>query len=79
MKTVAMEQDLWAAMYLTLLEYGTCMCRDGAPLKNVRMLLDVLVPPIAAAAGHPGVLTELDGELRALVVSRERAIAAHTN
>lgn len=79
METVRMEQDLWAAMYLSLLEYGVCLCRQGAPPKHVRMLLDVLIPPVACAAGRPGMLAELEGELRAVLAARERAIASITN
>lgn len=79
MKTVGMEQDLWAAMYLSLLEYGACLCRQGVSKGHVRMLLDVLIPPVAAAAGRPKSLVALEGELRTVLAARERALAALTN
>lgn len=79
MRTVGMEQDLWTAMYLSLLEYGICLYRQGAPLRHVHMLLDVLVPPVANAAGRPEALVELEEDLKTLLAARERAIAARTN
>lgn len=79
MKTVGMEQDMWAAMYLSLLEYGFHLCQQGEPVGDVRMVLDVLVPPVAVAAARPAALLELEQELRAVLAVRERASVAITN
>lgn len=79
MKTVGMGQDLWAAMYLSLLEYGVCLCQRGEPIQHIRVLLETLIPPVAAAAGRPALLVAMEEDLKLTVVARERAIAALTN